>query len=260
MQKRVAIKGDWQFEGAPHWTGMEQAFQKLGWEVMRIHPAEITPPADLRIAGSLSWLVNEEVCWMCDYTQYGPDVKCNYFVSNRDLAKKYDGHYLSQASLPRERIIRDNPNQDVVFIGTPNNQDELRPKFLQELKAKQYYHDNDNNKRKKLYQETPEIYGNAAICLGLDATRDNSLAFSNRLWNVLGSGGFYLTHYTKDMEELFGNHKHLVWFHSLEEAKELVDFYLPREKERRKIAEAGFKYVQANHTYECRIKELLSLL
>jgi hypothetical protein len=48
------------------------------------------------------------------------------------------------------------------------------------------------------------------------------------------------------IEDLFTNHKHLVWYETNEEAEKLAAYYLGHEEEREKIALEGMKYVHEN--------------
>ena len=57
------------------------------------------------------------------------------------------------------------------------------------------------------------------------------------------------------MDYWFENDKHLVAVKSQDEAYEKMKFYLNNDSARNKIAEEGFKYVQAHHTYRQRIEK-----
>ena len=59
------------------------------------------------------------------------------------------------------------------------------------------------------------------------------------------------------MERLFENEKHLVWFQSIPEALELVDYYLKHEDERQTICQAGRQEILAKHTWDARIGEMI---
>ena len=109
-------------------------------------------------------------------------------------------------------------------------------------------------------EQYPLVCRAAKVILGRDATIDVDLYFSDRLWLTLGSGGFLVTNYVPGLEELFENHKHLVWYRSPDECVEQIRHYLPRDEERLRIAEAGRDLVVRNHTYVHRARELLQML
>ena len=66
---------------------------------------------------------------------------------------------------------------------------------------------------------------------------------SGRTFRAIMSGAFLLIRYFPGIENIFINHKHLVWFHSDEEGLELIDYYLKNGNEREKIARSGYSYL-----------------
>ena len=102
-----------------------------------------------------------------------------------------------------------------------------------------------------------DICASSRIVLGVDASHDVYLYFSNRTWLTLGCGGFLLTRYIPGLEEFFTNHEHLVWFRSTPEALELIDHYLRRDTERERIARSGFDYVHTYHTFGHATAEII---
>ncbi|KXG74695.1 CgeB family protein [Thermotalea metallivorans] len=106
------------------------------------------------------------------------------------------------------------------------------------------------------YEETASIYSSAKIVLGIHSVNTSVTQTSIRTYEILASGAFYLTCHTPAHENLFQNHKHLVWSKSAEETLDLVKYYLKHEDERRAIARQGKAEVYRKHTYYHRIKEL----
>lgn len=76
----------------------------------------------------------------------------------------------------------------------------------------------------------------------LNFTHQN--AFSDRIVISMACGGFVLTEYANDLVDFFSAKEHLVWFHDINEAKELIRYYLGNEDKRRQIAFDGSQYVQ----------------
>jgi len=98
------------------------------------------------------------------------------------------------------------------------------------------------------------------ITLGFDPVNDVYMYASwRRPLNSMASGAFHLARYFPGLETVFQNRKHLVWFQSIPEALELIDYYLIHDDEREKIALAGQKEVLAHHTWDHRIQELLAI-
>ncbi len=102
------------------------------------------------------------------------------------------------------------------------------------------------------------IYQRAPISLALSPP---ALGYtSNRLYNILSAKGFCLTMWFPEIEKIFENHKHLVWFRTPEEAVELAKFYLARPEARMKIQEAGYQEYLENHTVAHRIDGMLKIM
>ncbi|HEU5303772.1 MAG TPA: glycosyltransferase, partial [Gemmatimonadales bacterium] len=105
-----------------------------------------------------------------------------------------------------------------------------------------------------------QAVGGAAVSLGassLAAQVYQRASASNRMWKVMGCGGFYLGEHVQGIEAFGRNGVHCAWFHSPEEAVELVRHYLDHPEERSKIAETGRRHALEHHTYAHRVKLLL---
>jgi Glycosyl transferases group 1/DUF based on E. rectale Gene description (DUF3880) len=101
----------------------------------------------------------------------------------------------------------------------------------------------------------------AAISLGANATRaqDTQVACtSNRLWKVLGCGGFFLGPWQTGLDRFARDGEHCAWYRSLDEAVELARRYLVVPRRRQEIALAGREHALGRHTYAHRIALLLA--
>ena len=101
----------------------------------------------------------------------------------------------------------------------------------------------------------------ASISLGANATEQQWSAracTSNRLWKVLGCGGFYLGPRVPDVNRLARGGEHCVWYDSNAEAVDLIRHYLADHSGRADIAAAGLAHALAAHTYAHRLQLLLS--
>ena len=105
-----------------------------------------------------------------------------------------------------------------------------------------------------------DICSSVKVLLGINITHEVSGYWSNRQYIVTGAGGFYLCKYTRGLERVFENGKHIVWFEETEEALRLIERYLAEEDERRKIAESGMRLTRTKYTYRERAKEMLEVL
>jgi glycosyl transferase family 1 len=187
----------------------------------------------------------------------------------RELGAKR-AEYLAQAcGYAEHETLTSAPQKygsQVAFIGRPRNA--LRQDLLHRLD--QHFELNiwgpgwDRLQRRfrrvQLHDVRPDAYSKicaaSEVILGIDHTTEVELFFSNRTWLTLGCGGFFVINYCPGLETFFENHKHLVWYHSTDECVELIQHYLDRPGERRRIARAGCEYVHQHHTYVHRAREI----
>jgi spore maturation protein CgeB len=81
-----------------------------------------------------------------------------------------------------------------------------------------------------------------------------------RSFEAAGAGAFQMVGWRPGLGQLFEDGKELISFRSMADLKQKIDYWLPREAERRNIAEAGMRRAHAEHTYELRLRLLLDTL
>jgi len=81
-----------------------------------------------------------------------------------------------------------------------------------------------------------------------------------RVFDVMAAGGFLLTNYQKELEELFVPGEDLVVYHNLEELCYYVDYYLEHEEERQRIARNGQAKVLQYHDFHIRMAQVMELV
>ena len=82
-----------------------------------------------------------------------------------------------------------------------------------------------------------------------------------RTFCIAGCGSFQLIDDARqDLAKAFENGKELVTFTDAEDLAGKIDYYLKHEEERIAIAQAGQKRAHSTHTYEHRLREILSHL
>ena len=127
-------------------------------------------------------------------------------------------------------------------------------------------------------KNTNEISDKVKICPGIkyDAGiscvyRDAKININNtlhcietgacmRVFEVMGAGGFLISNYQKELEELFEPGKEIVLYHNEDELLQLVDYYLTHEEERKAIAKNGQKKVLAYHTLHHRFERIMQIV
>jgi hypothetical protein len=105
-----------------------------------------------------------------------------------------------------------------------------------------------------------EVVRGAAISLGASAHPAQARALgaaSNRMWKVMGCGGFFLGDFVEGIDALAREGEHCAWYRSPADAASQVRRYLDAPDLRHKIAEAGRAHALAHHTYAHRLTLLL---
>lgn len=106
---------------------------------------------------------------------------------------------------------------------------------------------------------TALVYAGSKINLNI-ALKGIEGGTPQRIMDIMGAGGFVLTSYCEETAELFEEDKEIVMFRTPEELLEKVDYYLAHDRERRRIAERGFKKVMERYTYENKMQEITEWL
>ena len=99
------------------------------------------------------------------------------------------------------------------------------------------------------------IYKNAIINLNISRLQLMT-ALNQRLFDVPAAGGFLITDYREDVEELFDTGREIVCYRNIEELKSNIRYFQSHPEERRKIAESAKEKVMEKHTYEIRMSEM----
>ncbi len=81
-----------------------------------------------------------------------------------------------------------------------------------------------------------------------------------RILDIMGCGGFVLTNYQKELEDLFIIGKEIEVFRTVEELKEKCSYYLTHEKERVTIAMNGYKRIRDSFTYQHQLQKMISMV
>jgi hypothetical protein len=105
-----------------------------------------------------------------------------------------------------------------------------------------------------------KIFACSKININTQHYQNDIFGCNNRLFEICACGGFQLTDYKVDLEDLFVIGKELVAFKDAKEMREKTEYYLKHPAERKRIAEAGYKRVMKDHSYTKRIEEVLRVI
>ena len=83
--------------------------------------------------------------------------------------------------------------------------------------------------------------------------------WSNRIYEVIGRGGFFLHPDTQGLDSEFTEGKHYIKYQrgNFVHLKQLIDHWVGDNKQRETICREGFDYCGANYTYTNRVTKLL---
>nr|MCR5671738.1 DUF3880 domain-containing protein [Butyrivibrio sp.] len=81
-----------------------------------------------------------------------------------------------------------------------------------------------------------------------------------RVFDIMGMGGFCLTNYQPEVEDLFTPGKDIEVYHDFDEMEEKIRFYLENESKRFQIARAAGETIQRNYTVEKQVSKILSIV
>ena len=104
--------------------------------------------------------------------------------------------------------------------------------------------------------DMPMIFKCSKINLNITAKTIRS-GLSQRVFDVLGAGGFLITNYQFEIPEYFEAGKDLVVYESEEDLLQKCEYYLSHESERLEIARSGYEKVKQKHTFTIRMEEML---
>ena len=108
-------------------------------------------------------------------------------------------------------------------------------------------------------EELPKLYSLSKINLNISLHCITS-GIPLRVFDIMGVGGFMLTNYQPEIEELFEIGKNIEAYHDIAELQDKVKFYLEHDEARKRIAINGYELVKKEHNYANRLDEILSTI
>jgi hypothetical protein len=159
---------------------------------------------------------------------------------------------------------------DVAFIGT--GYDPARASFLMKVAQKydfKVWGRGWEKWRKDLNWSGRPVEGNdfAAVCssskiiLGVNPARyaaNSGNTTSDRTWMVIMAGGFFLGHGTPELKQMLREGDHCAWYKDIDTCIAQIGYYLGNSAQRERIRREGRAFVRQYHTFDQRIKNLLS--
>ena len=109
------------------------------------------------------------------------------------------------------------------------------------------------------YSQAPLVFHRSKINLNI-SVRSILSGIPLRAFDIMGCGGFLVTNYQADFLRHFTPGEDFVYYESMPDLCDKVDYYLEHAEERECIAQSGYEKVKAAHTYHHRIREMLNCL
>lgn len=104
--------------------------------------------------------------------------------------------------------------------------------------------------------ETPIVYFSSKINLNI-TLRSIESGLPLRVFDIMGVGGFLMSNYQQEFEELYTPDRDVVLYSSMDELIDKTKFYLTHERERLIIAMNGYKRTISEHTMKIRAAQML---
>lgn len=109
------------------------------------------------------------------------------------------------------------------------------------------------------YAELPAFYPCTRVNFNCTSQQMKG-AVNQRVFDVPVCGGFLLTDYRRQMEDLFDPGREIVCYGDKGEIADLVRFYLAHDAARTRIIAAGRRRILAEHTYDLRLAALVRIM
>jgi len=106
------------------------------------------------------------------------------------------------------------------------------------------------------YDQLPLFYGQSAVNFNCTSKQMKG-AVNQRIFDVPAAGGFVLTDWREQMEELFDPDE-MACYHEPDEAPDMVRHFLAHPEERRRLTQAARRRVLACHTWQHRLQTMLA--
>ena len=107
--------------------------------------------------------------------------------------------------------------------------------------------------------EMPKVFNLSKINLNM-TMRPIETGLPLRCFDILGCGGFLMTNYQEELNDMFVIGQDLEAYSSPDELIDKCAYYLSHEDERAAIARNGYEKVRAAHTHFHRLRDMLSSL
>ncbi len=107
--------------------------------------------------------------------------------------------------------------------------------------------------------EMPKVFNLSKINLNI-TMRPIESGLPLRCFDILGCGGFLMTNYQPELDDMFIIGRDLETYSSIDELIDKCGYYLSHDEERKSIAKSGYEKVCSRHTHYHRLQQMLSVI
>lgn len=107
--------------------------------------------------------------------------------------------------------------------------------------------------------EMPKVFNLSRINLNI-TMRPIESGLPLRCFDILGCGGFLMTNYQDELNDMFVIGRDLEVYSSIDELVDKCTYYLSHDDERKAIARSGYERVCTQHTHYHRLQQMLSVI
>ncbi|RLA83999.1 MAG: hypothetical protein DRG78_02770 [Epsilonproteobacteria bacterium] len=101
------------------------------------------------------------------------------------------------------------------------------------------------------------LFSNLRHILNFFRATKNKSDMKARMFELPAQGGFQLTEYVPSIEDYFDLSKEIACYSNIDEAEEIIKYYLKNNRKREKIKLNGIKKARENHMYKNRIEDFM---
>ena len=106
--------------------------------------------------------------------------------------------------------------------------------------------------------EMPIVFNHSKINLNISSKAIRE-GLPLRMFDIMGCGGFMISNYQSEITDYFNIGEHLVVYESFEDLEDKLNYYLEHDSERMEIARNGYEEVKANHNYNVRVGQMITM-
>lgn len=103
----------------------------------------------------------------------------------------------------------------------------------------------------------PRIFKCSKINLNI-TLRSITSGIPQRVFDIMGSGGFVISNYQPELAEFFVPGEDIVLYDSIPDLLNKIEYYLSNEQERLQIARNGYEKVKTLHSYRNKLDKILN--